>query len=174
MNTRGVFVRFIGACVAALTTIIVSGCGTQSSSPSADTEPEPKAPSVTIHDPADYDRWGELNGGDKDLPPEMGDLEKAYGLDELNWPSGEYFTDYVGVARLGKYCVAAFHSPETLQENGIVDVDIMSKYNQLYVIRSDEALTWYQVRRMLNKYRPFCNDEVAYSDIPDAAVQTTY
>lgn len=168
MNTRGVYAHVMGVCVAALTV----GCGTQVYEPSTSSSP----PAISDTTPAGYDRWQEMEGDTTDIP-EMAEMAAAYGLEELNWPSEAYAEKHnhlgtvVGVALLEDYCVVGVHSPEEEQERGLVNVMIMSRFNEAHTIQLLE-LTPEDVRTMLDQYRPFCSGKV--SDLPsDIPTQNT-
>lgn len=165
VNAQGVYVRVIGVCVAALT---ASGCGTQSPETSSTQE----LPAVSENIPSGYDRWDELDGGPSGIP-EMDDLARAYGLEQISLPTESHLKDYMGVAQLEDYCVVGFHSPEEAQESGLMDVAILSRLNEAYTIVLP-ALPPENVRMMLDKYRPFCSGEVEFDDIQtDTPVENT-
>ena len=157
MNTRGVYAHVMGVCVAALTV----GCGTQVAGPNTGSE----LPAISNTTPAGYDRWQEMNGGTTDIP-EMADMADAYGLGMLNWPSETYAEQQsplgtaVGVALLEDYCVVAVHSPQEEQEQGLVNVTVMSRFNETYAAEQLE-LTPEDVRSMLDQHRPFCSGEAS-------------
>lgn len=158
MNTRGVYAHVMGVCVAALTV----GCGTQVYEPSTD----PSPPAISDTTPAGYDQWQEMDGGVKDDIPEMAEMAAAYGLEELNWPSEAYAEKYsplgipVGVGLLEDYCVVGVHSPEEEQERGLVNITIMSRFNEAHTIQQWE-LTPEDVHTILDEHRPFCSGEVS-------------
>lgn len=150
----------IGACVAALS---ISGCSAQS--------PEPKKtaglPAISKNIPDGYDRWDEMNGGPADIE-EMKVMAAFYGLDAINVPSEKYANEYVGVTQLEQYCVLGFVAREESTITGLIDLVILSRYNESYVIGAP-ALPPKNVSVIIDKYRPLCSGDKPYSEYEDGS-----
>jgi hypothetical protein len=156
VNTRRVFVLVIGACVAALS---ISSCSAQ---PPEQNPAAVRTPAITETAPAGYDRWEEAYGGPADIP-EMTAMAKYYGLDSIDVPSDEYANDYVGVSRLESFCVIAFYTTVEEAEGNLMNVLVMSRYNESYFIILP-SLPQENVRPMLDKYRPLCSGDATLSE----------